>query len=81
MKTRTLESSQRLVKLLRRWCSLRKGICEGTWSDGSKEWTAELPEQMDHKFGSDSAFRISYEDLVQKYSHFYRTRLFRDHDW
>ncbi|RYC78616.1 hypothetical protein BFJ63_vAg18510 [Fusarium oxysporum f. sp. narcissi] len=71
MKTRTLESGQRLVKLRNGWGSLRKGIWEGTWSDGSKEWTAELPEQMDHKFGSDSAFWISYEDLVQKYSYFY----------
>ncbi|KAF6528316.1 hypothetical protein HZS61_008618 [Fusarium oxysporum f. sp. conglutinans] len=81
MKTRTLASGQRLVKLRNGWGSLRKGIWESTWSDGSKEWTAELPEKMDHKFGSDSAFWISYEDLVQKYSYFYRTRLFRDHDW
>ncbi|RYC77431.1 hypothetical protein BFJ63_vAg19695 [Fusarium oxysporum f. sp. narcissi] len=80
-KTRTLASGQRLVKLRNGWGSLRKGIWKGTWSDGSKEWTAELPEKMDHKFGSDSAFWISYEDLVQKYSYFYRTRLFRDHDW
>ncbi|KAG6990274.1 Calpain-type cysteine protease ADL1 [Fusarium oxysporum f. sp. conglutinans] len=71
MKTRTLASGQRLVKLRNGWGSLRKGIWESTWSDGSKEWTAELPEKMDHKFGSDSAFWISYEDLVQKYSYFY----------
>ncbi|KAF6513036.1 hypothetical protein HZS61_006418 [Fusarium oxysporum f. sp. conglutinans] len=74
-KTRTLASGQRLVKLRNGWGSLRKGIWEGTWSDGSKEWTAELPEKMDHKFGSDSAFWISYEDLVQKYSYFYHSPL------
>ncbi|KAF6528273.1 hypothetical protein HZS61_008575 [Fusarium oxysporum f. sp. conglutinans] len=69
MEVRTLKSGQRLVKLRNRCGSLRKGIWEGTWSDGSKEWTAELPEEIDHKFGSDSVFWISYEDLVQKYSH------------
>ncbi|VTT78618.1 unnamed protein product [Fusarium fujikuroi] len=46
-----------------------------------EEWTAEVQEEMDHKFGSDSVFWISYEDLIRKYSHFDRTRLFRDRDW
>lgn len=51
------------------------------WSDGSKEWTTEVQEELDHTFGSDSTFWISYEDLMRKYQHFDRTRLFRDPDW
>ncbi|KAF4989698.1 hypothetical protein FGRMN_8967 [Fusarium graminum] len=81
MDARTLKSGQRLVKLRNPWGKVRKGIWEGAWSDGSKEWTAEVQEEMDHTFGSDSVFWISYEDLIRKYSHFDRTRLFRDRDW
>ncbi|KAF4496700.1 hypothetical protein FAGAP_7142 [Fusarium agapanthi] len=81
MEARTLKSGQRLVKLRNPWGKVRKGIWEGAWSDGSKEWTTEVQEEMDHKFGSDSVFWISYEDLIRKYSHFDRTRLFRDRDW
>lgn len=81
MAAHTLKSGQRLVKLRNPWGKIRKGIWEGPWSDGSKEWTAEAQEELDHKFGSDSVFWISYEDLIRKYSHFDRTRLFRDPDW
>ncbi|KAM5354596.1 hypothetical protein ACJ41O_001243 [Fusarium nematophilum] len=81
IEARTLKSGQRLVKLRNPWGKVRKGIWEGAWSDGSKEWTKEVQEELDHKFGSDSVFWISYEDLIRKYSHFDRTRLFRDHDW
>ncbi|KAF5724940.1 calpain [Fusarium mundagurra] len=44
----------RLVKPRNPWGKVRKGIWEGAWSDGSKEWTTEVQEEMDHKFGSDS---------------------------
>ncbi|KAF4974526.1 hypothetical protein FZEAL_8577 [Fusarium zealandicum] len=81
MEARTLKSGQRLVKLRNPWGKVRKGIWEGAWSDGSKEWTTEVQEELDHKFGGDSVFWISYEDLIRKYSHFDRTRLFRDPDW
>lgn len=81
MDARTLKSGQRLVKLRNPWGAGRKGLWEGSWSDGSKEWTAEAQEELGHKFGSDSVFWISYEDLVRKYTHFDRTRLFRDPDW
>jgi hypothetical protein len=33
---------------------------------------------LNHKFGNDSVFWISYQDLLRKYQHFDRTRLFRD---
>lgn len=79
---RTLKSGQRLVKLRNPWGEIRKGLWEGAWSDGSKEWTAEAQEELGHKFGSDSVFWITFEDLVRKYTHFDRTRLFReDDDW
>lgn len=63
------------------WGKVKKGNWEGAWSDGSKEWTTEVKEELGHTFGSDSTFWISYEDLLRKYQHFDRTRLFRDPDW
>jgi hypothetical protein len=44
--------------------------------DGSKEWTAEWLQKLDHRFGDDGDFWISYEDLLRKYQAFERTRLF-----
>jgi flagellar biosynthesis GTPase FlhF len=81
MDARTLKSGQRLVKLRNPWGKIRKGIWEGAWSDGSKEWTTEVQEELGHKFSGDSVFWISYEDMIRKYTHFDRTRLFRDRDW
>ncbi|UKZ76748.1 hypothetical protein TrVFT333_004458 [Trichoderma virens FT-333] len=49
-------------------------------SDGSKEWTPEWLEKLDHRFGDDGDFWIAYEDLLQKYQAFERTRLF-DETW
>ncbi|KAI5465326.1 hypothetical protein BGZ63DRAFT_373306 [Mariannaea sp. PMI_226] len=81
MEAKTLSTGERLVKLRNPWGNLRKGLWEGPWSDGSKEWTKEAQEELGHKFGSDSVFWISFNDLIRKYSHFDRTRLFRDPDW
>ncbi|OXV08572.1 hypothetical protein Egran_03665 [Elaphomyces granulatus] len=53
---------------------------EGPWSDGSEQWTSKWMERLDHKFGNDGVFWISYEDLLKKYQFFDRTRLF-DPDW
>ncbi|KAK3681783.1 hypothetical protein B0T22DRAFT_485253 [Podospora appendiculata] len=81
MEARTLKNGTRLLKLRNPWGKTKKGIWEGAWSDGSKEWTTEAQEELGHQFGSDSVFWISYEDLLRKYQHFDRTRLFRDPDW
>ncbi|PNY29789.1 Calpain-9 [Tolypocladium capitatum] len=81
LEARTLKTGQRLVKLRNPWGKVRKGLWEGPWSDGSKEWTTEVQEELGHKFGNDSVFWISYEDLIRKYTHFDRTRLFREADW
>ncbi len=64
------------------WGKGKKGNWEGAWSDGSKEFTPEIQLELNHKFGNDSVFWISYQDLLRKYQHFDRTRLFMDSpDW
>lgn len=67
----------RLLLLKNPW---GKGEWTGPWSDGSKEWTVEWIRLLDHRFGNDGAFWISYEDLLRKYQTFDRTRLFNS-DW
>jgi hypothetical protein len=67
----------RLVMLKNPW---GKHEWKGPWSDGSKEWTPEWMQALDHRFGDDGAFWISYDDLLRKYQAFDRTRLFGD-DW
>jgi hypothetical protein len=64
---------QRLVKLRNPW---GRKEWDGKWSDGSKEWTAEWMQLLKHEFGNDGVFWISYEDLLKKYQHFDRTRIF-----
>ncbi|TGJ84991.1 hypothetical protein E0Z10_g3789 [Xylaria hypoxylon] len=81
MDARTLKSGERLVKLRNPWGKIRKGVWEGPWSDGSKEWNQDVKEELGHQFGNDSVFWIRFEDMVEKYQHFDRTRLFRDADW
>ncbi|KAI1754164.1 hypothetical protein F4782DRAFT_528606 [Xylaria castorea] len=81
MDARTLKSGERLVKLRNPWGKIRKGIWEGPWSDGSKEWNQDVKEELGHQFGNDSVFWIRFEDMVEKYQHFDRTRLFRNPDW
>jgi hypothetical protein len=48
----------------------------GPWSDGSEEWTPERMKALNHRFGDDGLFWISYKDLLRHYQHFDRTRLF-----
>ena len=64
---------ERLLKLRNPW-----GRTEwtGRWSDGSEEWTPEWMHKLNHKFGDDGVFWISYQDLLRSYQHFDRTRLF-----
>ncbi|GAW22993.1 hypothetical protein ANO14919_125400 [Xylariales sp. No.14919] len=81
MDARTLKSGERLVKLRNPWGKIRKGVWEGPWSDGSKEWNQDVKEELGHQFGNDSVFWIRFEDMIEKYQHFDRTRLFRDADW
>ncbi|KIN05743.1 hypothetical protein OIDMADRAFT_38228 [Oidiodendron maius Zn] len=68
----------------KRFCLLRNPWGEyewnGPWSDGSKEWTPEWMQKLNHRFGNDGSFWMSYEDLLQKYQTIDRTRLFVE-DW
>ncbi|KAF2117283.1 hypothetical protein BDV96DRAFT_490015 [Lophiotrema nucula] len=64
---------QKLLKLRNPW---GKTEWQGPWSDGSEEWTGEWLEKLNHKFGDDGVFWISYRDLLRNYQHFDRTRLF-----
>ena len=59
---------------------LCRRLANGSAGDGSKEWTAEWLTKLDHRFGDDGAFWISYKDLLRKYQTFDRTRLFGP-DW
>ncbi|KAI9762418.1 MAG: hypothetical protein M4579_000394 [Chaenotheca gracillima] len=70
-------AGERLVLLRNPW---HKTEWNGPWSDGSKEWTPTWMERLNHQFGDDGAFWISYKDLIRKYQHFDRTRLFGP-DW
>ncbi|KAF5485514.1 Calpain-8 [Colletotrichum fructicola] len=65
--------NQRLVLLKNPW---GKGEWKGAWSDGSSQWTPEWLQKLNHKFGDDGAFWISYQDLLKKYNIFDVTRLF-----
>ncbi|KAK5680094.1 hypothetical protein LTS10_008044 [Elasticomyces elasticus] len=65
----------RLVKLRNPWGNTE---WTGAWSDGSEEWTAEWLQKLGHKFGNDGVFWISYDDMLNVYQHFDRTRLFND---
>ncbi|CAG8961799.1 hypothetical protein HYFRA_00013975 [Hymenoscyphus fraxineus] len=82
MEARELSTGERLLKLRNPWGKGKKGNWEGAWADGSKEFTPEAQIELNHKFGNDSVFWISYSDLLRKYQHFDRTRLFMDSpDW
>ena len=64
---------QRLVKMRNPWGSSE---WTGPWSDGSKEWTHDWIERLNHRFGDDGIFWISYEDMLRKYKYLDRTRIF-----
>ncbi|KAL9119920.1 MAG: hypothetical protein Q9187_003520 [Circinaria calcarea] len=64
---------KRLLRIRNPW---GKTEWQGAWSDGSEEWTPEWMELLQHKFGNDGIFWISYEDILRKYQSFDRTRLF-----
>ncbi|PSS20630.1 hypothetical protein M430DRAFT_66307 [Amorphotheca resinae ATCC 22711] len=67
----------------KRLCLLRNpwGAYEwnGSWSDGSKEWTPDWMQKLEHRFGDNSTFWMSYEDLLKKYQtfdHYHSTKFY-----
>ena len=51
-----------------------------TRGDGSKMWTPQLMMKLDHTFGDDGIFWISYKDFLKEFPHINRVRLFNK-DW
>ncbi|KXJ89257.1 hypothetical protein Micbo1qcDRAFT_165318 [Microdochium bolleyi] len=54
------------------------GEWNGPWADGSSEWTPYWLKKMDHKFGDDGVFWMSYKDMLETFMFLHRTRLFDD---
>ncbi|CAI5977297.1 unnamed protein product [Closterium sp. NIES-64] len=48
----------------------------GLWADGSPEWTAEWMTALNHRFGDDGAFWMSYDDFLATFTELDRTRIF-----
>ncbi|KAK4171425.1 putative calpain [Triangularia setosa] len=73
----------RLVKIRNPWGQRSSdGIGEwnGPWSDGSKEWTPYWFKKLNHTFGDDGVFWMSYSDMLETFLFIHRTRLF-DERW
>ncbi|EXJ83853.1 hypothetical protein A1O1_07481 [Capronia coronata CBS 617.96] len=68
---------QRLVKIRNPW---GRKEWTGAWSDGSKEWTADWLQRLNHQFGDDGIFWMTYKDMLSKYKYIDRTRIFGP-DW
>ena len=71
------EGDLRLLKLRNPWGEVE---WEGDWSDGSKLWTPEMMTKLDHTFGDDGVFWISYKDFLKHFPSINRVRLFNK-DW
>ncbi|KAK0634587.1 hypothetical protein B0T17DRAFT_502226 [Bombardia bombarda] len=54
------------------------GEWTGPWSDGSKEWTAYWLRKLNHSFGDDGVFWMSFQDMLDNFQRIHRTRLFDD---
>ncbi|KAK4194521.1 putative calpain [Triangularia verruculosa] len=73
----------RLVKIRNPWGQRSyDGIGEwnGPWSDGSKEWTPYWFKKLNHTFGDDGVFWMSYSDMLETFLFIHRTRIF-DEKW
>ncbi|TMW64168.1 hypothetical protein Poli38472_014285 [Pythium oligandrum] len=66
-------NGKRLVQVRNPW---GKTEWMGPWSDGSAEWTAEWITTLNHKFGDDGSFWMSYEDFLKIFTTLDRTRIF-----
>ncbi|KAF5027785.1 hypothetical protein F66182_116 [Fusarium sp. NRRL 66182] len=56
------------------------GEWHGPWSDGSRQWTSQMIRKLQHQFGDDGIFWMSYNDMLDNFKWMYRTRLF-DERW
>ncbi|KAK1836112.1 cysteine proteinase [Podospora conica] len=73
----------RLVRIRNPWGEKNdSGVGEwnGPWSDGSKEWSPYWLKKLNHKFGDDGIFWMSFQDVLDTFMYIHRTRLF-DEKW
>ncbi|KAF2839451.1 cysteine proteinase, partial [Patellaria atrata CBS 101060] len=56
------------------------GEWNGPWSDGSKEWTPYWLSKLNHRFGDDGEFWMTFDDLLKRFDVIDRTRLFNE-EW
>ncbi|KAF4986831.1 hypothetical protein FGRMN_10649 [Fusarium graminum] len=73
----------RLVKIRNPWGQRSEnghGEWHGPWSDGSKKWTPHMIRKLQHQFGDDGIFWMSFNDMLDHFKWIYRTRLF-DERW
>jgi calpain family cysteine protease len=71
-KLKTKDGKVRLLKLHNPWGNQE---WNGSWSDGSKEWTPEIMKELGHTMGDDGTFFISYQDFLKFYPVIDRIRL------
>ncbi|KAF2206309.1 hypothetical protein CERZMDRAFT_72258 [Cercospora zeae-maydis SCOH1-5] len=69
------DSDLKLLKLRNPWGETE---WDGDWSDGSKLWTAAMMTKLNHTFGDDGIFWISYKDFLKHFPSINRVRLFDD---
>jgi hypothetical protein len=73
----------RLVLVRNPWgkrANAAMGEWTGPWSDGSREWTPYWLDKLQHRFGDDGLFWMSYVDMLKRFDLLDRTRLF-DEQW
>ncbi|KAH6674735.1 hypothetical protein B0J14DRAFT_587996 [Halenospora varia] len=76
------DNKVRLVKIRNPWGRRAwngMGEWSGPWSDGSKEWTPYWMNKLNHRFGDDGEFYMSFQDFTRKFNTIDRTRLFDKH--
>lgn len=72
------EGDLRLLKIRNPWGD---GEWEGDWADGSKLWTPSMMEKLQHTFGDDGVFWISYADFLKHFDTINRVRLLSTEEW
>eukprot|EP01129_Flabellula_baltica_P016956 TRINITY_DN9254_c0_g1_i1.p1 TRINITY_DN9254_c0_g1~~TRINITY_DN9254_c0_g1_i1.p1 ORF type:complete len:998 (+),score=248.60 TRINITY_DN9254_c0_g1_i1:24-2996(+) len=66
---------KRLVKCRNPW---GKYEWKGRWSDGAKEWTPSIIQELDVVFADDGTFYMSFEDWKQIFNRLYVLRIYID---
>lgn len=71
-------SGHRLVQLRNPWGHKE---WSGAWSDGSKEWTPEMIQELNQTVEDDGCFWMNFEDFVATYSTMFVCRFFDEKKW